>query len=39
MFKTIQMGTIMVQGLFVRALGNGTVEIRVGQRVYVGRPV
>ena len=39
MFKTIKMGTVYVQGMFVRACTNGNVVVRVGKRLYVGRPV
>ena len=38
--KTIMLGTcIFVQGTVVRALANGKVAVRVGQRVFEGRPV
>ncbi len=40
MLKTIMVGKyISVQGEFVRRLPNGLIEVRVGSRVYAGRPV
>ncbi|KCV82488.1 hypothetical protein ATO10_06086 [Actibacterium atlanticum] len=40
MIKTITMGNyISVQGAFVRKLGNGNVQVRVGERLFEGRPV
>jgi len=40
MYKTIMMGScIAVQGLFIRALKNGKIAIRVGSKEYVGIPV
>jgi len=40
MYKTIMMGScIAVQGLFVRAMKNGKIAIRVGNKEYVGTPV
>ncbi len=40
MYKTIMIGScIAVQGLFVRALKNGKIAIRVGSKEYVGTPV
>jgi hypothetical protein len=40
MYKTIMMGScIAVQGLFVRALKNGKIAVRVGNKEFVGTPV
>ena len=39
MLRTIKIGTVFVQGMFVRALGDGNVVISVGKRLYTGRPV
>ncbi|MHC0052080.1 hypothetical protein [Actibacterium sp. D379-3] len=40
MIKTITMGScVSVQGAFVRKLGNGNIQVRVGERVFEGRPV
>jgi len=40
MFRTIQLGsTVSIQGIFVRLLGNGLMQVRVGSRIYTGRPV
>lgn len=40
MIRTIQMGTyIQVQGLFERALENGKILVRVGDRLFEGTPV
>lgn len=40
MYKTIMMGScIAVQGLFVRALNNGKIAVRVGNKEFVGVPV
>ncbi|MEM1233744.1 MAG: hypothetical protein AAGH70_06420 [Pseudomonadota bacterium] len=40
MIRTITVGsTISIQGTFVRKLGNGQIEVRVGQQVFTGRPV
>ncbi|MEP1522724.1 hypothetical protein [Ascidiaceihabitans sp.] len=40
MLRTITMGScVSVQGTFVRTLENGRVLVRVGQQVFVGRPV
>ncbi len=40
MYKTIMMGScIAVQGLFIRAMGNGKIAIRVGSKEFVGFPV
>ncbi|WP_274379280.1 hypothetical protein [Rhodophyticola sp. CCM32] len=38
--KTITLGTcVSVQGTFVRALENGKVVVRVGDRMFTGQPV
>ena len=40
MLRTISIGTrIMIQGVFVRALETGLMQVRVGDRLYTGRPV
>lgn len=40
MLRTILVGScVSVQGLFVRALDNGKIVIRVGERTYEGIPV
>ncbi|MFK5996890.1 MAG: hypothetical protein QM492_02150 [Rhodobacterales bacterium] len=40
MYKTIMMGScIAVQGLFLRAMENGKIAIRVGSKEFVGFPV
>lgn len=40
MLKTITVGScVMVQGTFERALENGKIQVRVGERVYAGSPV
>ncbi|SFB11722.1 hypothetical protein SAMN05421688_3005 [Poseidonocella pacifica] len=40
MVKTIAIGTcVSVQGLLVRSLDNGNIVVRVGSRLYTGRPV
>jgi hypothetical protein len=40
MYKTIMISSyIAVQGLFVRALKNGKIAIRVGDKEFVGTPV
>ncbi|WP_268876841.1 hypothetical protein [Litorivita pollutaquae] len=40
MLRTIVMGSyISVQGTFVRALPNGKVEVRVGDKTFTGKPV
>ena len=40
MLRTITIGSyISVQGIFLRALGDGKIAIGVGDRTYVGRPV
>ena len=40
MLQTITIGScVSVQGTFVRVLENGRVLVRVGKRVFAGRPV
>lgn len=40
MFRTIAVGSFcLIQGIFVRALPNGKIAIRVGKKTYEGRPV
>lgn len=40
MLKTIMLGScVSVQGVFVRNLTDGRILIRVGERVFAGRPV
>ncbi|WP_286193425.1 hypothetical protein [Boseongicola sp. H5] len=40
MLKTITLGTcVSVQGIFVRALTDGKIMVRVGDRIFTGRPV
>ena len=40
MLRTIQVGSCtFIQGFFVRMLENGLMQIRVGTRLYCGRPV
>ncbi|PKQ13242.1 MAG: hypothetical protein CVT70_04525 [Alphaproteobacteria bacterium HGW-Alphaproteobacteria-1] len=40
MFRTIQLGSaVSIQGIFVRLLSNGLMQVRVGARIYTGRPV
>ncbi|MBC57036.1 MAG: hypothetical protein CL814_08875 [Confluentimicrobium sp.] len=40
MIRTITMGScVSVQGAFVRKLANGNIQVRVGERVFEGRPV
>ena len=40
MIRTITVGSyVSVQGTFVRDLGDGRIAVRVGDRVYAGRPV
>lgn len=40
MLKTIMMGSyISVQGLFVKAFPDGRIAVRVGDKVFAGRPV
>lgn len=38
--KTITLGTcVSVQGIFVRALTDGKIMVRVGDRIFTGRAV
>ena len=40
MLHTIMMGScVSVQGLFVKSLPDGRVQVRVGSQLYTGRPV
>ncbi len=40
MLKTITLGScVFVQGIFLRALSDGRIAVRVGNRVYEGHPV
>jgi hypothetical protein len=40
MIRTIVISNcISVQGLFVRAMANGQIAVRDGQRIFVGFPV
>ncbi len=40
MIKTIQVGScVSVQGVFVRNAEDGKIVIRVGNRIYQGKPV
>jgi len=40
MLRTIILGTcVSVQGAFVRQLANGRIVVKVGERLYEGRPV
>ncbi len=40
MLRTIQLGKyISVQGVCVRSLPNGLMEVRVGDRIFSGTPV
>ena len=40
MMKTITLDSrILIQGLFVRQLGNGKIVIRVGEQTFTGIPV
>lgn len=40
MIKTIVLGSaVMVQGLFVRNIGDGRIAVRVGRDTFVGLPV
>ena len=40
MIKTIMIGsTVSVQGIFVKLLPNKLMQVRVGSKVYTGRPV
>jgi len=40
MLQTISIGScVSVQGLLVKSLENGRVVVRVGKRIYEGKPV
>lgn len=40
MLHTIMMGSyVSVQGLFVKALPDGRMQVRVGDQLFVGKPV
>lgn len=40
MIRTITLGScVSVQGIFVRAFGDGRITIRDGDKTFVGRPV
>ena len=40
MLKTILLGScVLVQGVFVKKLADGQVAVRVGDKVYQGKPV
>ena len=40
MLRTIILGScVLVQGVFVRTLADGNIAVRVGDRVFAGRPV
>jgi hypothetical protein len=40
MVKTITVGScVSIQGMFVRALADGRIVVRVGQEEFAGRPV
>lgn len=40
MLRTITLGTaVMVQGIFVKSLPNGRIQVRVGDQTYSGVPV
>ncbi|MEL6689840.1 MAG: hypothetical protein AAFP28_05930 [Pseudomonadota bacterium] len=40
MIRTITVGsTVSIQGTFVRNIGNGHIEVRVGQQTFTGPPV
>ena len=40
MIRTIIIGScVSVQGLFVRALGDGRIAVRDGEKTYIGMPV
>ncbi|MDP5219400.1 hypothetical protein Q5Y75_19450 [Ruegeria sp. 2205SS24-7] len=40
MLRTITIGTcVFVQGTYVRALSDGRIEVKVGKKLYSGRPV
>jgi hypothetical protein len=40
MLKTILMGScVLVQGIFVKKLSDGSIAVRVGDQVFEGKPV
>ena len=40
MLRTITMGScVTIQGLFVKALEDGRIAVRVGEMLYIGRAV
>ena len=40
MIKTVTIGSsVSIQGLFVKALNNGMIRVRVGSRFYDGFPI
>lgn len=40
MLRTITLGScVSVQGTFVRSLADGRIAVKVGQKIYEGRPV
>ncbi len=40
MLQTIRLGScVLVQGIFVKLLPDGRVQVRDGERVYAGHPV
>ncbi len=40
MIRTITMGTyVSVQGVFLHSLPNGKIAVKVGKKVYEGKPV
>ncbi|SEK73457.1 hypothetical protein SAMN05421666_0292 [Roseovarius nanhaiticus] len=40
MFRTIKLGTcVLIQGIFVRSLPDGRIQIADGDKVYTGLPV
>jgi len=40
MLRTVQVGScVSIQGIFVRMLANGLMQVRIGNKMFVGRPV
>jgi hypothetical protein len=40
MLRTVMIGScVSIQGIFVKALGDGMVCVRVGEQLFMGRPV
>ena len=40
MIRSIQIGSATyVQGVFIGTLSNGFIQVRVGKRIFTGRPV